>query len=93
MPTNQRLIKLATADAATLARIDAILDHRDLNERVRENVDNRLVTISDAAKQTHLSRPTIYRLIASGKLRTVELNGVRRVVLSSITEFVNGKVA
>jgi len=37
------------------------------------------VSVSDAARLLSVSRDTIYRLIQTGKLRTVKLNG-RRVV-------------
>lgn len=89
MSTNERLLKLATADAATLARVDAVLDHRDTNERVRETVDARLLTYTETARMMKLSRPTIYRLAKAGRLRTVKLCGVNRVVLSSVVALVN----
>lgn len=88
MSTNERLLKLATADAATLAKVDAVLDHRDTNERMPET-DTRTITFTQAAKRLGVSRPTVYRLTRIGRLRTVKLCGVNRVVLSSLTDFVN----
>lgn len=88
MSTNERLLKLATADAVTLAKVDAVLDHRDTNERMPES-DTRTVTYTEAARRLGLSRPTVYRLTRAGRLRTVALCGVNRVVLSSLTDFVN----
>lgn len=88
MSTNDRLLKLATADAATLARVDAVLDHRDTNERMPEP-DTRTITFTQAAKRLGVSRPTVYRLTRIGRLRTVKLCGVSRIVLSSVVDFVN----
>lgn len=90
MSTNERLLKLATADAATLAKVDAVLNHTD-DDTKKPEADTRTVTYTDAAKRLGLSRPTVYRLTRAGRLRTVKLCGVSRIVLSSVVDFVNGK--
>ena len=92
MSTNERLLKLATADAATLARVDAVLDHRDTNERVREMVDARLLTYTETARMMKLSRPTIYRMVKAGRLKTMPLNGTSRIIYQSIVDCLNGGV-
>lgn len=92
MSTNERLLKLATADAATLARVDAVLDHRDMTERVRETVDARLLTYTETARMMKLSRPTIYRLVHAGRLKTMPLNGTSRIIYSSVVDCLNGGV-
>lgn len=92
MSTNERLLKLATADAATLARVDAVLDHRDADERVREMVDARLLTYTETARMMKLSRPTIYRMVKAGRLKTMPLNGTSRIIYSSIVACLNGGV-
>lgn len=88
MTTNERLIKIATADAATLARIDAILTGKA--PAPKAEVDYRLLTISEAAKKLGISRPTAYRMIEGGRLDTVLLSGVRRIPMQSIMDFANG---
>lgn len=88
MSTNERLLKLATADAATLAKVDAVLNHTDANERKPE-ADCRLLTYTEAAKRLSVSRPTVYRLARAGRLRVVPLNGVNRILLSSVVDCVN----
>ena len=90
MSTNERLLKLATADAATLARVDAVLDHRDTTERVREMVDARLLTFTETARMMKLSRPTIYRMVKAGRLKTMPLNGTSRIIYSSVVDCLNG---
>ena len=92
MSTNERLLKLATADAATLAKVDAVLDHRDASERVRETVDARLLTYTETARMMKLSRPTIYRLVRAGRLKTMPLNGTSRIIYSSVVDCLNGGV-
>lgn len=88
MSTNERLLKLATADATTLARVDAVLNHTDGNTNKHDS-DTRTVTYTEAAKRLGVSRPTVYRLVRAGRLRTVKLCGVNRVVLASLTDFVS----
>ena len=92
MSPNDRLLKLATADAATLARVDDVLNHRD-NATHNPEADTRTVTFTQAAKRLGVSRPTVYRLVRAGRLRTVRLCGVSRIVLASVVDFVNGKGA
>ena len=87
MSTNERLLKLATADAATLAKVDAVLNHTDTTSK--PEADTRTITFTQAAKRLGVSRPTVYRLTRAGRLRTVALCGVNRIVLSSVVDFVN----
>ena len=89
MTDNERMIRVATATPAEKAKIDAIFNHQDAGERVREMVDARLLTYTETARMMKLSRPTIYRLAKAGRLRTVKLCGVNRVVLSSVVALVN----
>ena len=87
MGTNERLLKLATADAATLAKVDAVLNHTDTTHK--PEADTRTCTFTEAARRLGVSRPTVYRLTRSGRLRTVKLCGVSRIVLSSVVDFVS----
>ena len=90
LDTNQRILKIATADTKTLARIDSILTGEDTSP-VPVEKENRLLTYTDAARRTGLSRPTIYRLALSGRLDVVELNGVNRITLASLNSFISGE--
>jgi len=85
---NDRLIKLATASQSVLARIDAILCGEDTTSG-KQDTDCRTITFSEAARRMGLSRPTVYRLAKAGRLHTVPLNGVSRILLSSVVECVS----
>lgn len=52
--------------------------------------ENRLVTITGAARLLALGRNTVYRLIETGRLDVVDLNGARRVTMKSLKEFADG---
>lgn len=90
MTDNERMIKVATATPIEKAKIDAIFNHTD-GDAKKPEADTRTVTYTEAAKRLGLSRPTVYRLTRAGRLRTVKLCGVSRIVLSSVVDFVNGK--
>lgn len=90
MTDNERMIKVATATPIEKAKIDAIFNHAD-GDGKKPEADTRTVTYTEAAKRLGLSRPTVYRLTRAGRLRTVKLCGVSRIVLSSVVDFVNGK--
>lgn len=89
MSATERMQKLLAASAPTLARIDAVLDGTDTAPAFAEH-DTRLITYTDGAKRLNVSRPTIYKLVQMGKLKTREIDGVRRIVLQSIFDYVNG---
>ena len=77
MNIETRLKKLMVATPYQLNKIDAILDGRVASSNITDMV---LLTISSAARKTGLSRNSVYRLIADGKLVTVPLrNGSRRI--------------
>ena len=90
MSTNERLIKLATASPAVLAKVDAVLSGADGATRAPD-ADCRLCTYTEAARLMKVSRPTIYRLVRAGRLDVVPLNGVNRILMRSIFDCVNGK--
>lgn len=79
---NERWLKLKAADAATLARIDAILTGAE---------DCLTVTLTDAAARLGCSRTMIYNLVHAGRLDVVALNGVNRVLVQSIKELASGR--
>lgn len=88
---NDRMLKLATADAKTLARVDAVLTGEDTATATFHDEDCRTVTFTDAAKRLGCSRPMVYGLVKSGRLDVVTMNGVNRIRVQSITDFANGK--
>jgi len=56
--------------------------------------DCRTCTLTEAARRMGISRPTLYRLIKRKAIKTVELNGVSRVLLPSLFDYVrNGEKA
>lgn len=85
----ERMQRILAANPPTLARIDSILTGED-NSPAPVEKENRLVTYTGAARRTGLSRPTIYRLVKSGRLDVVELNGTRRITLQSVNDFIAG---
>ena len=77
MNIETRLKKLMLATPSQLNKIDDILNGRTPTNHVTDMV---LLTVSAAARKTGLSRNSVYRLIADGKLVTVPLrNGSRRI--------------
>ena len=87
MSATERMQKLLTASPTMLAKIDKVLDGAATSPKPEP--DTRTITFTQAAKRLGVSRPTVYRLTRAGRLRTVKLCGVNRVVLSSVVDFVN----
>lgn len=92
MSNEQRMMRLLTANPATLAKIDHILDGTD-GGATKADADCRLVTYTEAAKRLNLSRPTVYRLAKAGRLEVVPLDGVNRIRLKSVVDFANNRGA
>lgn len=88
MSNEQRMMRLLTANPATLAKVDAVLNGTD--SKPTRDEDIRLCTYTEAAKRLGLSRPTVYRLAKMGRLETVSLNGTSRIRLKSVIDFANG---
>lgn len=88
MTKDARMLKILTADAKVLARIDRILTGDDVQANTMPNV--KTCTLADASRMLDYSRPTIYRLIKKGILQTVDLNGHPRVLIQSIIDYTNG---
>lgn len=79
------------ATPAKRAKVAAVLNGTDSTSKSNEKKETRLVTISGAAKMLALGRNTVYRLIKSKRLDTVDLNGCRRITVKSINEFLDGE--
>ena len=93
MGTNERLAKLLAANPSQLAKIDAVLDGRDetKDKETKDREETRLVSISGAARLLSIGRNTAYRLIETGRLDVVDLNGGKRVTMRSIHQFLDGE--
>lgn len=89
MNTNERLIKIATATPVQLEAIDKVLTGSFTANSYKE--DNRLVSISCAARLLAVGRNTVYKLIKTGRLDTVDLNGCKRITMRSIRQFIAGE--
>jgi excisionase family DNA binding protein len=51
-------------------------------------MDKLLLTVDEAAEALGLSRWKLYALLRSGRLRSVKLDGSRRIAASALAEFV-----
>ena len=90
MTDKERMLRLATADAATLARVDEVLAGTSANAgSSRRTLE--LLTMTEAARRMNLSRVTVYRMVRKGVLQTVQLNGINRVKLQSMIDFLDGR--
>lgn len=97
MTQNERMMKMLTANAATLAKVDAVLNGMDVKGAARAEADCRLVTFTEAAARLNLSRPTIYNLVKAGRLESVPIHAEpgsgkgSRIPLSSVVAFAEGR--
>ncbi|MFE9105464.1 helix-turn-helix domain-containing protein [Actinomadura geliboluensis] len=48
-----------------------------------------LLTVPEAAKALAISRSKLYELLASGALRSVRIDGSRRIPLNALTDYIN----
>ena len=86
------MMRLLTANPATLAKIDAVLGGTD-GGAAKADADLRLVTFTEAARRLNVSRVTVYRLVRLGRLESVALDGTRRIRLKSLVAFADGTAA
>lgn len=85
MTTNERMMRICGASPALLAKIDAVLEG-DETVVPKSDPDLRTCTITEAARRFRVSRPTLYRMIKSGRVRVMRLNGVSRVLIQSLAD-------
>lgn len=85
MPITEELVlKLAKASPSTMASINEILDGRmDVPP-----TDLATMTFAEAARQSRISCPTLYRLANAGQIPTVKLGGSRRILRRGLVDFV-----
>lgn len=84
-------MKICAADPALLAKVDAVLKGDDTTIP-KVDPDVRTCTLTEAARRIGVSRPTVYRLIKKGAIRTIPLCGVSRVVLQSLFDYIGTQV-
>ncbi|GAA4365550.1 hypothetical protein GCM10023088_11080 [Actinomadura verrucosospora] len=48
-----------------------------------------LLTVPEAAKALSISRSKLYELLASGAIRSVRIDGARRIPLNALNDYVN----
>ena len=82
--------KMLDASPYMKARIDEILEGRDIAPSTKHEEDTRMITFTEAAKRLNLSRPTVYSLVRKGHLDARPLNGVSRIRLQSVFDYANG---
>ena len=51
-----------------------------------------LLTIPEAAKALAISRSKLYELLASGAVRSVRIDGSRRIPLNALNDYVNALI-
>ena len=92
MAIEQLMQAVLTASPAKRRELERVIRGETTTETTATGKDeNRLVTIAGAARLLSLGRNTVYRLIETGRLDTVELNGCKRVTMRSIRAFVDGE--
>jgi excisionase family DNA binding protein len=52
-------------------------------------VPKLLLTVPEAAKALAISRSKLYELLASGAIRSVRIDGARRIPLNALNDYVN----
>jgi excisionase family DNA binding protein len=82
MTDKERLTKILTASPELLASIDAVIGGDAPSPAPRPM---RMFRLSEAAKETHVSRATIFRAVKDGRLATIEVRkNSRRIPESAL---------
>ena len=90
MQTEERFKLLLTATPDTLAAVDAALAGKKPEEERPASL--RLFRMGTAARETGLSRCTLWRAIKDGRLRAVEVRrGSHRIPEAELRRFVEGR--
>ena len=90
MTIEQRFSKMLSATPETLTKIDTLLEGKPA--QTETVADRRLFTLMGAAKELNVSRMTVHRMCADGRLPTIETRlGRRRIPSAAITAFLTGK--
>lgn len=97
----ERLIASTTARMTIQQLMQAVLQASPAKRRELERVilgddardrdEMRLVSISEFARMLDIGRNTAYRIVDTGRVDTVELNGSRKITMRSIQQFLRGE--
>ena len=91
MSDKQIMQAVLNASPAKLKEVADVLAGRAKTTKTTDGqgkAELRLVTYTAASKLLAVSRPTIYRLVRAGKLKTVTMSGsVPRITMRSILDF------
>ena len=88
MTREQLMVKLLTAAPEMLARVEALLENKQIETTP---ADRRLLTLGQAAKVLSVSRMTVYRMARDGRLPVVETRaGRHRIPSNALTALLNG---
>ena len=89
MCKEEMMMRLLTAPADVVERVAVILDGRSAETTPG---DRRLLTLTEAAHELSVSRMTIHRMCADGRLATIQTRaGRRRIASAALTAFLTGK--
>lgn len=91
MAIEQLMQAVITATPAKRRELERVLRGEATTNKDNDKHESRLVTIAGAARLLALGRNTVYRLIMTGRLDTVDLNGCKRITMRSIHAFLNGE--
>lgn len=86
MTLAQRLEKIVTASPEVVALVDRALEGR-LEVPKAASIDISSITFRDAARESRISVPTLYRLVDAGKIATIRLTGARRILRQSLVDY------
>lgn len=65
---------------------DGFMDSDDMNTEDNET----LLTVNEAAEKLHVSRRTVWRMIADGQLTARRFRRCTRLMLSQVSGYLNG---
>ena len=91
MTMNERLVALAQASEEVLQRIDAVLEGCTESGPSVQEVNNRLLTVTEACRYLNMGYPKFYRVMQDGLVDVVDATGRRLVREQSLVEFAQGR--
>lgn len=90
MTDKERILRVLNASPEMLRKIDDILMDRDKKGR-SSGEDIRTLTYTEAAERLNVSRPTVYKMVKTGRIDIVKISGVNRVRLQSLIDVALGR--
>ena len=61
-----------------------------MKETVLATLPPQLLTVPQAGKTLNLGKSKMYDLIASGRIKSIKLDGSRRITAEALAEFISG---